>query len=374
MTRSDATLSDRSLTFEARLGRVLEIGCDRLGVDYGFLTRIAGDTQRVVASTGTHPSLQPDGQCPLSEAYCRKAIRSDGLLGVHDAVAGGWEADSAYEAFGLGCYLGGKVLVDGEPYGTLCFAADEPRGTAFSDVERAFVELLTRWVSYELEARAAREELERQNDRLSEFASIVSHDLRNPLNVAKGRVDIANETNDLAHLDGARDALGRMDALVTDLLELATQGSVIEATDAVDVAAVAEDAWANVATGGAELVDADDPIEADQDRLLQLLENLFRNSVEHGSTSSRPGTDAPLTVTVGTFAEGFHVTDTGPGIPPDERDTAFERGHSTNDGTGLGLPIVRAVAEAHGWTVDVREADAGGAHFEFVGVDRPVNV
>ena len=69
-----------------------------------------------------------------------------------------------------------------------------------------------------------------------------------------------------------------------------------------------------------------------------------------------------------------HVTDTGPGIPPDERDTAFERGHSTNDGTGLGLPIVRAVAEAHGWTVDVREAAAGGARFEFVGVDRPVNV
>jgi signal transduction histidine kinase len=224
------------------------------------------------------------------------------------------------------------------------------------------------------EERAAREELERQNDRLSEFASIVSHDLRNPLNVAKGRVDIANETNDLAHLDGARDALDRMDALMTDLLELAKQGSVIEATDAVDVVAVAEDAWANVATGGAELVDADDPIEADQDRLLQLLENLFRNSVEHGSTSSRPGTDAPLTVTVGTFAEGFHVTDTGPGIPPDERDTVFERGHSTNDGTGLGLPIVRAVAEAHGWTVDVCEADAGGARFEFVDVDRPVNV
>jgi nitrogen-specific signal transduction histidine kinase len=367
------TLSDRDLTFEARLGRVLDVGCERLGVDYGFLTRITADTQRIVVSTGTHPSLQPGEQCPLSEAYCRKTIRGDGLLGVHDAVADGWEADPAYDAFGLGCYLGGKVLVDGDLYGTLCFAADEARGESFTDAERAFVELLTRWASYELEERAAREKLERQNDRLSEFASIVSHDLRNPLNVATGKVDIARETSDSTHLDEARDALDRMDALVTDLLELARQGSVIEDVDEVTLAAVAEDAWANVATDDTELVvEADGPVEADRDRLLQLLENLFRNSVEHG-TGDRSDATATLTVTVGILPEGFYVVDTGPGIPPDERDAVFERGHSTNDGTGLGLPIVQAIAEAHGWTVDLREGDAGGVRFEFVGVDRPVH-
>lgn len=76
------TLSDRDLTFEDRLGRVLELGCDRLGVDYGFLTRIDGDTQRIVDSRGTHPSLQPGEQCPLSQAYCRKTIRGEGLLGL----------------------------------------------------------------------------------------------------------------------------------------------------------------------------------------------------------------------------------------------------------------------------------------------------
>jgi nitrogen-specific signal transduction histidine kinase len=365
------TLSDRSLTFEARLQRVLDIGCERLGVDYGFLTRITADTQRVVASTGTHPALQSGEQCPLSEAYCRKTIRGDGLLGVHDALADGWGSDPAYDAFGLGCYLGGKVLVDGDLYGTLCFAADEARGATFTDAERAFVELLTRWASYELEERAAREKLERQNDRLSEFASIVSHDLRNPLNVAKGKIDIARETSDSAHLDEARTALDRIDALVTDLLELARQGSVIEDVDEVALAAVAEEAWANVATDGAELVvEADGPFEADRDRLLQLLENLFRNSVEHG-TGDRPDA-ASLTVSVGILPEGFYVADTGAGVPPDERDAVFERGHSTNDGTGLGLSIVQAIAEAHGWTVDLRESDAGGARFEFAGVDRPV--
>jgi len=361
------TLSDRDLTFEQRLERILELGCDRLGVAYGFLTRITGDTQHIVESVGTHPSLQSGEQCPLSEAYCRKTIRSDGLLGVHNAVEAGWESDPAYEAFGLGCYLGGKVLVDGDLYGTLCFADDEPRQTAFTDMERTFVELLTRWVSYELEERAAREQLERQNERLSEFAGIVSHDLRNPLNVAKGKLQLAGQTGESDHLDDAEAALDRMEGLVTDLLDLARQGSVIETVDEVDLAVVAADAWANVATGEAELVtDIAVTVGADRDRLLQLLENLFRNSVEHGSTTT------DLVVRVDTVADGFYVADTGPGIPEDEREAVFERGHSTNEGTGLGLTIVQAIADAHGWSIAVTESADGGARFEFTGVDRPL--
>jgi signal transduction histidine kinase len=256
-------------------------------------------------------------------------------------------------------------MVDGDLYGTLCFADDEARATTFTGVERTFVELLTRWVSYELEERAAREELERQNERLSEFASIVSHDIRSPLNVAEGKLQLARETGELSHLSEVERALGRVEDLVTDLLDLARQGTIIESTDEVKLGAVAADAWANVATGDANLVVASDgTIEADRDRLLQLLENLFRNSIEHADA---------LTVSVGVLDRGFYVADTGPGIPPAERGAVFERGHSTNDGTGLGLTIVQAIAEAHGWSVTVTESDAGGARFEFDGVDRPVS-
>ncbi|MFB6256679.1 MAG: ATP-binding protein [Haloplanus sp.] len=391
------TLSDRDLTFEERLGRVLELGCDRLGVDYGFLTQIDGDTQRIVDSWGTHPLLQPGDQCPLSQAYCRKTIEEEGLLGVHNAVAAGWAGDPAYDVFDLGCYLGGKVLVDGNLYGTLCFAATDTRETAFSDVERTFAELLTRWVSYELEELAAREELERQNERLSEFASIVSHDIRNPLNVAQGQLELARETGSMDHLAEAEGALDRMEQLVTDLLELARQGSIIESVAEVSLGNVATAAWASVATGDANLVvEANGNITADRERLQRLLENLFRNSVEHGSTSSRLRADDsvergsasvrsqspenaaghrgsdPLTVRVGVVDRGFYVEDTGPGIPADERDTVFDRGYSTNDGTGLGLTIVQAIAEAHGWSAAVVDGTDGGARFEFSSVDCPV--
>jgi len=173
----------------------------------------------------------------------------------------------------------------------------------------------------------------------------------------------------MSALDEVEEALHRMEELVTDLLELARQGSVVESVDEVAFGAVVESAWSNVATGDAELVvETDGTIQADRDRLLQLLENLVRNAVEHGATADTDG----LTVTASVRDGGFYVADTGPGIPPDRRETVFERGHSTNDGTGLGLPIVEAVADAHGWSTSVAESDAGGARFEFTGVDRPV--
>ena len=272
------------------------------------------------------------------------------------------------------------MIVDGALYGTPCFADTDARETAFSDVERTLVELLTRWMSYELEERAARGKLERKNDRLSEFASIVSHGLRNPRNVAQGQLELVRETGAAAHLTEAEDALDRMERLVTDSLELARQGSVIESAAEVRLGDVADDAWASVATGDADLVvESDGHVTADRDRLQQLLENLFRNAVEHSSTSSRSKPDDaadhgpdPLTVRVGVVDRGFYVEDTGPGIPADERDAVFDRGYSTNDGTGLGLTIVQAIAEAHGWSAAVVDGADGGARFEFSAVDCPV--
>lgn len=142
--------SDADLSFEEKVRRILALGRDRLGLSYAFLTRIADGTQRVVEARGSHELLEKGGSCPLSKAYCRRTIRSEGLLGVRDAVSEGWDDDPAYERFSLGCYLGGKVIVDGDLYGTLCFADDDARDAGFTDAERTFVELLVKWMGYEL--------------------------------------------------------------------------------------------------------------------------------------------------------------------------------------------------------------------------------
>ena len=214
-----------------------------------------------------------------------------------------------------------------------------------------------------------REQLKRERDRLKEFSDIVSHDLRNPLNVASGRLELARSDPDSEHFDAIEAAHDRMAALIGNLLALARSGMKPEDVEAIELAGIAETHWRNVDTGTATLeATADVTLEADRSQLGQLLENLFRNSVEHGGDG--------VTVAVGalTDGEGFFVADDGSGIPPDARSDIFESGYSTADcGTGLGLAIVGRIAAAHGWTVEATESETGGARFEIRGISSPGN-
>lgn len=210
-----------------------------------------------------------------------------------------------------------------------------------------------------------RQELERQNERLDQFADVVSHDLRNPLNVALGRLELARTEFDSEDLDSVARALERMETLIEDVLSLARQGQPIGETEAVELASIVDRCWQVVDTAEAELVVDDDlAFLADADRLQQLLENLFRNAIEHG------GSDVTIRVGALDSAPGFYVADDGPGIPAPNRDQVFESGFTTDeDGTGFGLAIVKEIAEAHGWTIGVTASDAGGARFEVAGVE-----
>jgi PAS domain S-box-containing protein len=205
-------------------------------------------------------------------------------------------------------------------------------------------------------------ELQRHNERLQEFASVVAHDLRNPLNVATGQLDVARERDDDEHLEAVAESHERIAALIDDLLGLAREGEQVSDATQVDLGSLVESCWRTVETGDATLVaETDRTISADRSRLKQLLENLVRNACEHG------GDD--VTVTVGELESGFYVEDDGPGIPPDERDLVFDTGYSTAEaGTGVGLSVVRQVAVAHDWDVEVTEGTGGGARFEFTGV------
>ncbi|QSG10254.1 sensor histidine kinase [Halapricum desulfuricans] len=214
-----------------------------------------------------------------------------------------------------------------------------------------------------------RRELERQNDRLESFASMVSHDLRNPLSVAMARLELARTERDSGdHLDTAADALERMETLIDDVLALARQGQPIDEPTTVSLAALAGDAWEMVDAPDVDFETEDCRFDADPDRLQQLLENLFRNAVEHG----RSDPETRLTVRVGPLSdgEGFYVEDDGQGIPEDGREEIFESGYSTTStGTGFGLAIVGEIAAAHGWSIAVTESDEGGARFEITGVE-----
>jgi len=248
--------------------------------------------------------------------------------------------------------------------------------------------------------------LERQRERLSEFASVVSHDLRNPLAIAVGNLELARDLDAAAaaeRLDRVHEALDRMDTLIGDLLTLAREGQIVEETNETDLERIVETAWSTTGSAAPARLVIEEPlptVTCDECRLRQVFENLFRNAIEHGiddegsleqlTSTERIGHDTShdstgelqtsggstdvVRVVVGAVDDGFFVADDGPGIAPEDRERILELGQSTHpDGTGFGLAIVERIVTAHGWEIDVTESRFGGARFEVSGVERIAN-
>ena len=225
---------------------------------------------------------------------------------------------------------------------------------------------------------------------VDQVSSVISHDLRNPLDVAKAHLRAAQETGDDEHFDTVANAHDRMEQIIRDVLTITRDRTAVDPSDDVSIETAAEAAWESVDTEQAtlEVTDTLPTVTADADRLRRLFENLFRNSVEHGSTGSRPqagdsvehGSDVDdqpveqeevahskgeVSITVGAMEDGFYVADDGPGIPPEEQHRVFEAGYSTRgDGTGLGLAIADRIVAAHDWELTLTTASNGGARFE----------
>ncbi|RLM59761.1 response regulator [Halobellus sp. Atlit-31R] len=206
--------------------------------------------------------------------------------------------------------------------------------------------------------------LQRERDRLDEFASVVSHDLRNPLNVASLSVDIAREECDSERLEMTKDALDRMEQLIDDLLALARTDTGVEDPEWVRLDDLLRRCWRSVETDGAGLqVRTDTRLRGDRSQLKRAFENLFRNAIEHG------GDDVTVTVGSLTDVDGLYVADDGDGVSSQAAERLFESGFSTqSSGTGFGLAIVKGIVEAHGWEIRATQSEDGGARFEIVGI------
>ncbi len=246
------------------------------------------------------------------------------------------------------------------------FQAATTEQGAFDQTDRRLIELLAdaaeaaiERVEREKELKHRAAKLEQQNEQLDQFASRLSHEMRNPLSVLDARLSLARDTDDPDHLDHMERSIHRMNRLIDDTLALARDGAIGVSVEPVALNQLAMTYWESIRTPYTKLdVATDAEIYADEDRLHQLLSNLFRNAVEH--------TGKGVTVTVGDLPDGFYVEDDGPGIPPGDREAVLTSGTSgLAHGTGLGLAVVDRVAEAHGWSLILTESDEGGARFEF---------
>ena len=240
-----------------------------------------------------------------------------------------------------------------------------------SDEQTGWFSILLRDIT---ELEQSRWQLKKQNERLDQVASTISHDLRNPINVTTGRlelmevriadldIDAGAREQLLEGIDSVDDAADRMQDIIDDILTIAREGKTVDETEVVGLEATAQDAWTTVDTGDAALTIVDDrQFSADRSKLLSIFENLFRNALDHGPPD--------VTVEIGPTEDGFYVADDGPGIPMEHADDIFEYGYTTADeGTGLGLSIVQTMAESHGWTVEHDPDYEQGAQFVFGGL------
>ena len=334
-------------------------------------------SEEATAAFGDRPSFGP-GDGRIWEAF------DDGEPIVVD------DLDAVDSPIGYGDHRSLLVVPLGE-HGVMPLGSRQP--DFFDETDLQLARVLAANVTVALDHAERTEQLrdrdaalQREIDRLEKFAGFVSHDLRNPLNVAAGRTDLARSLTDdaavIEELDRVEDAHDRMTQLIDDLLALARQGRTADEIESVPLDEAAERAWRTVDTDDATLdvSEATAAIEADPERLRTLFENLFINSVEHGSTNGRsepddsvehgPDTDAEgdtdaadLTVSVGSLPDGFYVADDGVGFDIDPGEATEYGRSSAPNGTGFGLAIVREIAAAHGWELSIDGDD--GARFEF---------
>jgi signal transduction histidine kinase/CheY-like chemotaxis protein len=402
LTEMYRVVADKDRSFEEKVRRLLDIGREELATEYGSLSRVDDDEYvfEIVACPPDDDAIADGDRVPLSWTSCERAVTTEETLVIADMEADAPElaGRQGNVALGLEQYLGAPVIVDEEVTGTFCFYSKQAREEPFSRWEVTLVELMGNWISYEREQKRNRAELARERNRMEEFASMVSHDLRSPLSAAIARLELVRDDCDSEHVEELGAALDRMEELIEDVLALARLGQQVVETHPVDFETVVREAWGTAGGEDATLVvDGGETVVGDDSRLRQLLENLFRNavehgstdsdsqarqsSVEHGSTSNRTASDDAaehggenddVTVHVGLLDDGagFYVADDGPGIPAEDREQVFESGYTTErDGTGFGLNIVEQVVAAHGGEVTLTESEDGGARFEIRGIE-----
>ena len=206
-----------------------------------------------------------------------------------------------------------------------------------------------------------RRRVQRQESQLDSFEEAITHELRNTINVVQGNVELVaaeldpEETQIEERMKTASEAATRMGFIVSDLVTLAQLGRTVEEIEPVDIARTARRAFSAVASAEHTLTTTDvGTVDADEQRLERLFENLFDFSIRNNATTIEvTQTDTELV-----------VTDDGTQISPADAQRAFEYGQAVPDAeSGMLLPVVRTLAVAHGWTVDIDPEYDDGIRF-----------
>jgi PAS domain S-box-containing protein len=358
----DAIRAD--VPFEQKAQTALELGVEYLDADNGYLTRIDQETDHWEAVVSTDPA---DGPVPtglqldLGTTYCQRTIESDSQIALHDAQNQGWQDEIAFASYGLSCYLGTTLVVDGEEYGTVCFAATEPREEPFSEDETMFAELITRLLERELERDQYEAAFRRQANLSTVLNRVLRHNLRNNMVVIRGHTQLMAEQLDDSK--SAEIALRNIDDLIDlgekarKLEEVVAESADREPTTLRSLLDRAAETVREEYPGTTVTITCDESLAVEvAPSFTQALEELLDNAAKHGG----PEPTVDMTVECDGETIEINIADDGPGLSPQEQEVLRD-GVETPlvHGTGLGLWLVHWVVTTHGGRVEPTVTDAG---------------
>ncbi|WP_255152651.1 GAF domain-containing sensor histidine kinase [Halorarius halobius] len=348
------------------IDRVVELGANYLGIEHGHITDIDEEENRweVIGSTDSPDGPYPDGlTAKLSDSYCRRTIQQSTPLALHDAGNQGWADDPAYQLHQLDTYLGIRIDVFGEPYGTICFVDPETREEPFSDAELIFIELAGQVLRKVLEESQYEKDLSNRNRLISVLNRVLRHNLRNELNVVQGNAQLLKERT-----SGEENGFAStIESASTELLSLAEKSRELEeltrsvpVARPMDIVPLVNEAVTEVRDEHPSVnISLDIPEEANSFAAPQLsdaVSELLSNAAKH--TGSNPA------IAVDVYRRSDQTTvqieDEGSGLPASERRILTGASETALDhGSGLGLALVYWIITNLDGEIDVTAGSSG---------------
>lgn len=370
-------------SLDALLVRIVDAAKDLVGADFSALLLLRkGSPEEVAHFVYNAPrALFPD-HLPRVVGLLAVPVSTGTVARIDDIRGHPAGVGIPVEHPPIVALLAAPILLDGRAVGELVVANGVDRD-GFDEVDEAVITELAGHAAIAVSLASAREAQERLDATRQALLDVALHNIRTPLTVAKGFLSTIRRHGDrLGEEDRvhAFEAIERAHGRIQELAEGALLADPARRADGplrepeeIDVVGLMEELVAAMQdVGGGVLLDVtmapDAPAKFDGDRRLvrELLDNLVSNAVKHSGSGQ--------TVRVTARSEGgsvrFDVTDRGPGIAPEEQGRVFEQFYRTQQsmeravpGTGLGLWIVRRLAELQGGAVGLTSRTGQGTTF-----------
>lgn len=365
------------ITLNEQLQRALELGSGYLALEVGIISRIEKGVYEVVAAASPpEMPLEKGTSLPLAKTYCDMTLKANDLLAIHHVAEHDARHHPSYRQFGLEAYIGIPITIDGQLFGSVSFSSPESRHDAFSQTDKLFVRLLSRWLAACLE----RQRIEKLKN---EFIATVSHELRTPLTTISGVLQLAvsGTTGVLPTQTGQLLGIAlrnsqRLGVLINDLLDM--EKLVLGQFDffitpqplniLLESAIQENQAYADQYHVELILIgtSSERKISVDIVRFQQVMANLLSNAAKF----SERGGQVRLFCDHTESSVRINVQDAGCGVPDSFRHRIFDKFSQADasdrrikGGTGLGLSISKALTEHMGGEIGFTSVEGSGSTF-----------